>query len=166
MSAAKPRASKTVKESQLETSDLMLPHNANVLGNVFGGVILSMMDKTAAGAAARHARTAVVTVAIDAVEFREPIRIGDLVVMKASVNYVGHTSMEIGVRVEAENLVTGVRRHTNSAYLTYVSIDKSGKPIPVPGIVPGNAVERRRYKAAEARRKQRKSERISEGHDR
>lgn len=93
MSPTAARPSKFVRESFLETADMMLPHNANVLGHVFGGVILSMMDKTAAGAAFRHARAPVVTVSIDRVDFREPIRIGDLVVMKASVNYVGRSSM-------------------------------------------------------------------------
>src|SRR5688572_33099759 len=94
------RASKTVAESQHETSELMMPHNANNLGHVFGGVVLSMMDKTAAVAALRHSRLSVVTASIDRVDFREPIHVGDLVVMKASVNYVGKTSMEVGVRVE------------------------------------------------------------------
>ena len=106
--------SRTVRESQAEMSDMMMPENANILGHVFGGVILSMMDKSAAIAAFRHARNNVVTVSVDRVDFREPIHVGDLVVMKSIVNYVGTTSMEIGVRVEAEHLVSGRRRHTNS----------------------------------------------------
>src|SRR5262245_45351856 len=106
-------ASKTVRESQHETSELMMPGDANNLGHVFGGVILAMMDKTAAIAAFRHSRASVVTVSIDRVDFREPIHLGDLVVMKASINYVGKTSMEVGVRVEAEELLSGRRRHTN-----------------------------------------------------
>src|SRR4249919_2704974 len=106
-------SSKTVSESRHETSELMMPGDANNLGHVFGGVILAMMDKTAAIAAFRHSRASVVTVSIDRVDFREPIHLGDLVVMKASINYVGKTSMEVGVRVEAEDLMTGRRRHTN-----------------------------------------------------
>jgi acyl-CoA hydrolase len=97
-----------VSETQHETAQLMMPQHANVLGHVFGGVVLSMMDTTAAVSAIRHARLACVTVSVDRVDFREPIHVGDLVIMKSSVNFVGRTSMEIGVRVETENLVTGV----------------------------------------------------------
>src|SRR5918992_1515111 len=129
-------AARTPRESQHETSELMMPHDANVLGHVFGGVLLSMMDKCAAVAAFRHARSACVTVSIDRVDFKEPIHVGDLVVMKASVNFVGRTSMEVGVRVETENLLTGVRRHTNSCYLTFVAVDADGRPVEVPSLVP------------------------------
>ena len=111
--------------SRHETSELMMPHHANNLGHVFGGVMLSMMDRTAAVAAFRHCRKNVVTASIDRVDFREPIHVGDLVVMQASVNYVGRTSMEVGVRVEAEELLTGRRRHTNSCYLTFVAVDRA-----------------------------------------
>ena len=114
---------KTVRESQHEAAQLMLPQHANVLGNVFGGVILSMMDTTAAVSAIRHARRICVTVSVDRVDFREPIHVGDLVIMHSSVNYVGRTSMEVGVRVETENLLTGVRLHTTSCYLTFVAIE-------------------------------------------
>jgi acyl-CoA hydrolase len=160
------RPSKPVRESQHETSELMMPHNANNLGHVFGGVVLSMMDKTAAVAALRHSRLSVVTASIDRVDFREPIHVGDLVVMKASVNYVGKTSMEVGVRVEAEELLTGRRRHTNSCYLTFVAVDQDGRPIPVPAVVPETPDERRRFHAAEQRRKIRLEERESEGRKR
>jgi acyl-CoA hydrolase len=129
------------------------------MGNVFGGVILSMMDKCAAIAAFRHSRTGVVTVSIDRVDFREPIHLGDLVVMKASVNYVGRSSMEVGVRVEAEDLLTGVRRHTNSCYLTFVAVDRNGRPIQVPEIHPETDDERRRHAAAQERRRRRLEER-------
>ena len=156
------RHSKRVSESQHETSELMMPGHANNLGHVFGGVILSMMDKTAAIAALRHSRTTVVTASIDRVDFREPIHLGDLVVMRASVNYVGRTSMEVGVRVETENLLDGVRRHTNSCYLTFVAIDRNGRPVPVPPIVPETDVEQRRYEAAKARRRRRLEERETE----
>jgi acyl-CoA hydrolase len=151
-----------VHETQHETAQLMMPQHANVLGHVFGGVVLSMMDTTAAVSAIRHARLACVTVSVDRVDFREPIHVGDLVVMKSSVNFVGRTSMEIGVRVETENLLTGVRRHTNSCYLTFVAVDRNGKPVPVPRLKPETPEEIRRYEAARQRRERRLQERISE----
>ena len=154
--------SRPVSESQAEMSDMMMPENANILGHVFGGVILSMMDKSAAIAAFRHARNNVVTVSVDRVDFREPIHVGDLVVMKSSVNYVGTTSMEVGVRVEAEDLLTGRRRHTNSCYLTFVAIDRNGRPIPVPAVVPETPDEERRFAAARERRRRRLEERTAE----
>ena len=140
----------------------MMPQHANVLGHVFGGVVLSMMDTTAAVSAIRHARLACVTVSVDRVDFREPIHVGDLVIMKSSVNYVGRTSMEVGVRVETENLLTGVRRHTNSCYLTFVAVDRNGRPVPVPRLTPETSEEIRRYEAAKRRRERRLQERISE----
>jgi len=153
---------KTVRESWHETSELMMPHHANNLGHVFGGVMLSMMDKTAAIAAFRHSRMNVVTASIDRVDFREPIHLGDLVVMKASVNYVGRTSMEVGVRVEAEELLTGHRRHTNSCYLTFVAVDGNGRPVEIPGVAPESHDEQRRYEAAQQRRTRRLEERVAE----
>ena len=156
------RPAKTVRDSQHETSELMMPHHANNLGHVFGGVMLSMMDKTAAVAAFRHCRLNVVTASIDRVDFREPIHVGDLVVMKSSVNFVGRTSMEVGVRVEAEELLTGRRRHTNSCYLTFVAVDRNGRPIEIPGLTPETNEERRRFDAARERREVRLKERESE----
>jgi len=161
-----PRGSKTVKESQHESSELMMPQDANNLGHIFGGVILSMMDKTAAIAAFRHSRASVVTASIDRVDFREPIHLGDLVVMKASVNYVGRTSMEVGVRVEAEELLTGRHRHTNSCYLTFVAVDRVGRPVEVPELIPETPDEWRRFEAAKARRARRLEERQREEADR
>jgi acyl-CoA hydrolase len=159
------RPKKKVRESQHETSELMMPEHANNMGHVFGGVILSMMDKCAAIAAFRHSRAAVVTASIDRVDFREPIHLGDLVVMKASVNYVGRSSMEVGVRVEAEDLLTGRRRHTNSCYLTFVAVDRNGRPIEVAGIEPETEDEERRHMAAQQRRRRRLEERqIEEQH--
>ena len=152
------RQSKSVRESQHETSELMMPQHANNLGHVFGGVILSMMDKAAAIAAIRHARRSVVTASIDRVDFREPVRVGDLVIMHASVNYVGRSSMEVGVRVEAEDLLTGNRRHTNSCYLTFVAIDKDGRPVEVPLLMPETPDEERRFEAAKERRRRRLEE--------
>jgi len=156
------RLSKSVRESVSETSELMMPEHANNLGHVFGGVILSMMDKCAAIAAFRHSRSSVVTVSIDRVDFREPIHLGDLVVMKASVNYVGTSSMEVGVRVEAEDLLTGRRRHTNSCYLTFVAVDRNGRPIEVPALTPETEDEVRRNLAAQERRRRRLEEREAE----
>ena len=153
------RPIKSVRESQHESSQLMMPQDANNLGHVFGGVILSMMDKTAAIAAFRHARANCVTASIDRVDFREPVHVGDLVVMKASVNFVGRTSMEVGVRVEAEDLVSGTRRHTNSCYLTFVAIDRNGRPIEVPDLRPESPDEKRRHDAAQQRRRRRLEER-------
>lgn len=155
-------SSKPVRESGHETSELMMPHHANNLGHVFGGVMLSMMDKTAAVAAFRHCRKNVVTASIDRVDFREPILVGDLVVMKASVNFVGRTSMEVGVRVEAEELLTGRRRHTNSCYLTFVAVDRNGRPIEIPKLVAETPDQIRRQSAAEQRRKRRLEEREAE----
>jgi acyl-CoA hydrolase len=156
------RLSKSVTESRHETSELMMPQHANNMGNVFGGVILSMMDKTAAIAAFRHSRASVVTASIDRVDFREPIQLGDLVVMKASVNFAGRSSMEVGVRVEAEDLLTGRRRHTNSCYLTFVAVDRKGRPIEVPALVPKTDDDIRRNAAAVERRRRRLEERESE----
>lgn len=142
---------------------LMMPHHENVLGHVFGGVVLSMIDTTAAVSAMRHARLPCVTVSVDRVDFREPIHIGELLTMKASVNFVGTTSMEVGVRVETENILTGERRHTNSCYITFVAIDGDGRPVKVPPITPESPEEQRRYAAAQERRRRRLEERNAEG---
>jgi acyl-CoA hydrolase len=105
---------------------------------------------------------ACVTASVDRVDFREPVHVGDLVIMYASVNFVGRTSMEVGVRVETENLITGVRRHTNSCYLTFVAIDRNGRPVDVPPITPESADEKRRHKHAQERRRRRLEERNAE----
>lgn len=139
-----------------------MPQHSNNVGNVFGGVVLSMMDKCAAIAAFRHSRHSVVTASIDRVDFREPIHLGDLVVMKASVNYAGRTSMEVGVRVEAEDLMTGRLRHTNSCYLTFVAVDANGRPIEVAELQPETEDEWRRHAAAKERRRRRFEEREAE----
>jgi len=156
------RPVKTVRESQHETSELMMPGDSNNLGHVFGGVIMAMMDKCAAISAFRHSRMPVVTASIDRIDFREPIHLGDLVVMKSSVNFTGRSSMEVGVRVEAEELMTGRRRHTNSAYLTFVAVDRNGKPVEVPELLPETPDEKRRFRAAQERRARRLEERQRE----
>ena len=153
---------RTVRESQHQAAEIMMPQHANILGHVFGGTVMAMMDTTAAVAAIRHARSTCVTASIDRVDFREPIHVGDLVLMKASVNYVGRTSMEVGVRVEAEDMVSGVRRHTNSCYLTFVAVDRNGRPVPVPELIPETPDETRRYDAAKERRRRRLEERHAE----
>jgi acyl-CoA hydrolase len=142
-----------------------MPHDANILGHVFGGVIMALVDKTAAVAAFRHSRSACVTASIDRVDFREPIYVGELVTTMASVNFAGRTSMEVGVRVEAENMITGHRRHTNTCYLTFVAIDGDGKPTIIPEVQPISEDEIRRFDAAQARRKRRLEERQQEDRD-
>ncbi|HUK64653.1 MAG TPA: acyl-CoA thioesterase [Dongiaceae bacterium] len=147
------------RDSEAVMSELMMPQHANVMGNVFGGVLLSLVDRVAAVAAIRHARRPCVTVAVDKVDFREPIRVGELVTAMARVNFTGRTSMEIGVKVMAENVLSGERRHTNSCYLTYVALDDAGHPTEVPPIVPETPEEQRRYERAAGRRAQRVMER-------
>src|ERR1039457_1771339 len=157
-----PRLSRTVRESQLDTSALMMPADENARGHVFGGAVLAMMDKAAAVVAMRHARLPCVTVSVDRVDFREPILVSELVHMKASVNFVGRTSMEIGIRIEAENMMAGTRRHTNSCYVTHVALDRDGRPAEVPSLTPETAEEKRRYAAAAERRRRRLEERDAE----
>lgn len=157
-----PKTGRPVAESQHETAEIMMPQHANNLGHVFGGVVLAMVDKTAAVAAIRHARMSCVTVSVDRVDFREPIHVGDLVIVKSSVNYVGTTSMEVGVRVEAEDMISGSRRHTNSCYLTFVAVDAAGRPVKIAPVVPETEVEKRRFAAARLRRQRRLEERNQE----
>ncbi len=152
MAAAPDLTPRPVTESQTTMTELMMPSMANNRGNVFGGVILSLVDKVAAVSAIRHAGGPCVTVSVDRIDFREPIHLGELVIAKASVNFVGKTSMEVGVRVEAEHVPSGKRRHTNSCYLTFVAIDESGRPRQVAPIVPQSDEEKRRHEAAKTRR--------------
>ena len=154
---------KAPRLSHTTMAELMMPHMANVLGNVHGGELMGMMDRVAAVSAIRHAQVPCVTVSVDRVHFREPIHVGELVTMYASVNYAHRTSIEVGIRVEAENVLTGVRRHTNSCYLTYVAIDQAGRPVAVPPVLPETDEERARYQAAELRRAQRIAELKAKG---
>jgi uncharacterized protein (TIGR00369 family) len=149
--------------SRSTMTELMMPNMANNLGHVFGGVILSLIDRVAAVAAIRHARQPCVTVSVDRVDFHEPIHLGELVVARASVNFVGRTSMEVGVRIEAEHLVSGERRHTNSCYVTFVAIDGDGRPVPVRPLLLETDEDRCRHHGAAARRRRRLEERESEG---
>ncbi len=144
---------KTVNETRIIMAQMMNPQDANPAGNVHGGVIMKLIDTAAGAVAIRHSRTTVVTASIDRLDFHDPIFIGDLVTFKASLNLVGKSSMEIGVRVEAENLKTGVIRKTASAYLTYVALGKNGKPVPVPPLILETEEDRRRNCEAQVRRK-------------
>ena len=148
-----PPAGKRPSESRLSTAILMVPLDANPYGSVHGGVIMRRIDEAAAVAAIRHARRNMVTVSIDRLHFRLPAHVGELVFFRANVNYAGRTSLEVGVRVEAENLFTGVVRHVASAYLSFVAMDEDGKPTPVPPLIPEDDEDRRRMTAAEERRR-------------
>lgn len=130
----------------------MLPSDANPYGNVHGGEIMKLIDEVAGAAATRHARGRVVTAFVDELSFLAPVYVGDLVTAKASVNHVGRTSMEVGVRVDAENLLTGKVVHVSSAYLVFVGTDAAGRATALPPLVAENEEERRRMRAAEHRR--------------
>jgi len=140
----------------------VLPQDTNPAGNLHGGVLLKQLDLVAATCAMRHARKPVVTASIDCMNFLRPAYVGELISLYANVNMVGRTSMEIGVRVEAENLLTGELRHTNSAYLTFVAIGENGKPTTVPPIILETGVDHRRNREATERRAVRKAERQRE----
>jgi uncharacterized protein (TIGR00369 family) len=139
----------------------MHPNEASYMGTVHGGVILRMLDEAGGMAAFRHARKPVVTAAIDSMSFFAPVYVGNLVTAKASVNSVGKTSMEVGVRVEAEDLRTGKLTHTASAYLVYVAVGRRNTPLRVPPLIPVTADDRRRMAAAELRRKERAARRMA-----
>jgi uncharacterized protein (TIGR00369 family) len=147
---------KTAAESAVTMTHQVLPHDANPAGNVHGGVILKHIDTAAGVVAMRHVRGWAVTASIDRMDFLKPVFVGELVILKASLNMVGRTSMEIGVRVEAENLLTGEVRHTNSAYLTFVALDDNGNPRPAPPLVIEGDVAERRYRQALRRRELRR----------
>lgn len=147
---------KKVSESKVEMAQVMFPMDSNMAGNVYGGTIMKLIDTAAGIAAHRHCRTNVVTASMDRLDFHEPIFMGELVILRASINYVGSTSMEIGVRVDAENLMTGKVRHTNSAYVTMVSLDENRKPTPAPKIVVETEDEKRRFEEGRVRAQRRK----------
>ncbi len=149
------RASKPASASNAIIAVQMLPSDANPMGNVHGGTILKYVDMAAAAAALRHARKNVVTASIDRMDFIQPVYVGNLLTLKASVNYAGRTSMEVGVRVEAEDLRTGKIVHTNSSYVTYVALDDQGRPTEIPELIPQTAEEKRRWREARERRQAR-----------
>jgi len=146
---------KPVRESKSEYAELALPTDANGLGNVLGGKVMHLVDLAAAMAAMRHARRPTVTAAVDSLRFLYPAHIGDLITLRSSVNRVFRTSMEVGVMVETENLMTGAKLHTCSAYLTFVALDDQGKPAPIPPVIPETETEQRRYREAGERREAR-----------
>lgn len=143
--------------SESSVSELMMPQHVNNVGNVFGGVVLSMVDRAAAVAAMRHAGCSCVTVSIDRVDFREPIYAGELVTCRARINYVGRTSMEVGVTVLAEDLLSGAERHTNTCFLTFVAIDAAGEPVPVRPLELETEQDRKRFAEGRRRREARQA---------
>ena len=150
-----PAEPRPVRISQVTFADLAEPQSQNVAGTLFGGVLLGFIDRAAAFSAMKHAGRPVVTKSFDDVEFNQPIYIGELVVAKASVNFTGTTSMEIGVKVYAQNPITGEERHTNTCYATFVALDENGRPAPVPPVLPETDEEKRRFEAGRARREER-----------
>jgi acyl-CoA hydrolase len=141
--------------SVVEMTQLILPMHANNHGTLFGGQLVAWMDMAASIAAMRHAHQQVVTVAIDQITFQRPIRLGQAVLLRAKLTWAGRTSMEVKVEVEAENLLTGARELTNTAFLTFVAVDADGRPVPVPPIEPSTAEELADFEAAAERRRQR-----------
>ena len=149
---------KKLSDSKVVMHELILPNDTNILGNVLGGRVMHFIDICAAMSAYKHARSAVVTASIDHLNFLAPAKKGDILILKSSVNYVSNTSMEIGVRVESENTMTGSINHTASAHLTFVALDSNGKPKKVDKIVPETEIEKERFRSAEKRVKNRRME--------
>jgi len=149
---------KRPSESEMTTARLMMPMDANVMGNVFGGAIMRYMDEAAAVVAWRHAGKNVVTASIDRMNFFAPVYVGNLLILKAAVNYVGTTSMEVGVRIEASDPSTRKGIHAGSCYLTFVALDEQGRPSAIAPLIVTTPTEKRRFKEAEARRRIREAE--------
>lgn len=140
-----------VSETKVRLAQIMLPEDTNSAGNVHGGTIMKLVDNAAYVVATRHCRRNVVTASMDRMDFKSPVYLGDLVILKASVNMTGRSSMEVGVRVESEDLFTGEIRHTATAYLTFVALDEKGKPVQIPPVEPRSQNEKRRFREAEER---------------
>jgi acyl-CoA hydrolase len=153
--ATRPRP---VRESISEMTEIVLPNDANPLNALLGGRLMHWIDLAGAMAAHRHSRTYVVTASIDHMDFLVPVRVGDFVILRSSVNRVYHTSMEVGVKVWVENYLSEERRHVSSAYLTFVAIDAAGNRVAVPPVVPETEDEKRRYEDAARRREIRRKE--------
>ena len=147
---------KTVNNTHVIMHELVLPNDTNLLGNVLGGRVMHLMDMCAAMSAYKHARTAVVTASVDRLDFLAPVKMGEIMILKSSVNYTGKSSMEVGVRIESENPKTGHIHHTSSAYLTFVSLNENGKPQKVDDIELENDIEIRRFKEGKIRHEERK----------
>jgi acyl-CoA hydrolase len=155
MTHSKPRP---VRESQSELNEIVLPNDTNPLGALLGGRLMHWIDIAGALAAHRHSRSYVVTASIDHMDFWVPVRVGDLVILRSSVNRVFHTSMEVGVKAWVENYLSETRQHISSAYLTFVAVDGKGGHIPVAPVVPETDEEKRRYEDAGRRRELRRAE--------
>lgn len=153
---------KRSQDSRIVIIQQMTQQDANLAGNVHGGVVMKHIDSTAGIVAVRHASSNVVTASIDRLDFFSPVFIGDLLHLQASLNMVGRTSMEVGVRVEAENFLTGLVRHTASAYLTFVALGNDGRPVEVPPLILETEEEKRRLQEAVARREMRLAEKVRE----
>jgi uncharacterized protein (TIGR00369 family) len=153
---------KFVRESCTIMSQMMIPQDANPAGNVHGGVVMKLIDTAGGVVAMRHSRANAVTASVDRLDFHYPVFIGDLVTLRASLNFVGRTSMEVGVRVESENLLTGESRHIASAYLTFVALDRNNRPILLPKLILETYEEIRRNNQAKARRERRLGEKTKE----
>lgn len=151
-------ASRTVAQSQAERSEIIFPADTNALGNLFGGRLMQFIDLVGAVAAVRHSRAIVVTASMDHLDFVAPVHVGDLLILKASVNRAFRTSMEVGVRAMVENRHDQTLRHVSTAYLTYVAVDAAGNRLPVPCVVPETEHQRRRYEDAGRRRELRAGE--------
>lgn len=151
---------KKVSDSQIIMTELVLPNHTNQLGNLLGGQLMHWIDICAALSAAKHSNRVCVTASVDRIDFHHPIRLGDAVTLVASVNRVFRTSMEVGVKVYAQNFREGTKIHTNTAYLTFVAVDNEGKPVPAAEAVPETEDEKRRYDEALIRRETRLKNRL------
>src|SRR5438270_10674525 len=147
-----------VRDSQSEMAEIVLPNDANPLGALLGGRLMHWIDLAGAMAGHRHARTYVVTASVDHIDFLVPVRVGDLVILRSSVNRVFHTSMEVGVKVFVENYIKDTSQTVAAAHLTFVAVDRDGKRLPVPAVVPETDEQRRRYDDAGRRREIRRAE--------
>jgi acyl-CoA hydrolase len=147
------RPGKAVSASRSEMTEVVLPQDANPLGNILGGRVMHLMDIAAAIAAHRHSNSYVVTASVDYVDFRNPIRVGELIILKSSVNRVFHTSLEVGVKIFSENTLTGERKHTTSAYVTFVAIDENRQPHAVAPLILETKEDKRRFRQAGERRR-------------
>lgn len=157
------RKGKPVSASLTELVEVVLPNDANVLGNVLGGRVMHLIDIAGAIAAHRHANSLVVTASVDYIDFRNPIKVGELIILKSRVNRVFHTSVEVGVDVFSENVLTGKRVHTSGAFVTFVAIDQAGHPTPIRPLIVRTAGERRRFREAGFRRRIRLAHRTGRG---
>jgi len=153
MSMARP-----VRDSQSEMAEIVLPNDANPLGALLGGRLMHWIDLAGAMAAHRHSRNYVVTASVDHIDFLVPVRVGDLVILRSSVNRVYHSSMEVGVKVFVENYIADTAKHVSSAYLTFVAIDGAGNRLEIPPVIPETDEQRRRYDDAGRRREIRRAE--------